>query len=60
MAFFEIEDSNRNPLNVIIRTRYTLFFVRRTSCCDSSVSFDSESPEIVKYSSRPNSREVRC
>ena len=35
MAFFEIDD-------VIIRTRFTLVYVERTSCCNSSVSFDSD------------------
>ena len=42
MAFFEIEDSNGNPLNVIIRTRFPLVFVWRASCCNTSVSFDPD------------------
>ena len=42
MAFFEIEDSNGNPLNVIIRTRFSLVYVELTSCCNSNVSFDSD------------------
>ena len=42
IALFEIEDSNGDPINVIIRTRVSLVYVERTSRCNSSMSFDSD------------------
>ena len=42
MTFFEIDDNNGNPLNVIIRTRFSLAFVWRTSCCNNSMLLDSD------------------